>query len=82
MTTVPAHLLIGRSGTYRISGGRAIYTDVDYNCSTARTDKVKVWRWDPGRPITLRYVDWDQSIEVLDGGEVEGAKLTTELIEG
>jgi hypothetical protein len=59
----------GNCGTFRIVGGRAIYTDIMYNCATARSDNVKLCRLGNEQGIGInevkQYVDADTKIEIL-----------------
>lgn len=73
--TVRAFELIGYEGnkSIRIVGGRALYETVIYN-DGQRSDKVKLARLDVGRyglQTTLRWVDPDTPVELVDGEEVK-----------
>jgi hypothetical protein len=61
--TMKACELIGEEGQFRLPGGRTIYTNVMYDCATARSDRPRMARL-VSKQIN-RWVDWDQEVEVL-----------------
>lgn len=73
MTAVirPACELIGSEGRYRLPGGRAEYEAVMYDEATARGSRPRLARLEvtaDGIRQVNRWVDWDQPVEVIEGG--------------
>lgn len=55
----------GDCGAVRRVNGRQTYTDVMYNCATARTNNVKLARLDPGPREVRQIVGPDEMLEII-----------------